>query len=481
MAATLNLQTSTDMSRFILFFLTSTLLFIDAFGQTVIKGNLKSFPSSEFRIVFNQSALNDFQGEILGVGKTSVNGEFSSSFQLGSEQPIILFISNQFLRLWAIPNTSLAIEETNKNEFLFSGQAAKQNDFLFRSGIMRPMGVSPTVTADNFAPLKQLEHLDNIEQKRWDLYKSSFGANEISKTFSSYCKGEITHFSNFYKNQYILQNIFGQRKIKQEDIPSHYYDFWNKFELLDDNCSSDFYRNSVVDYIGYTATKRLNLFNDYPDREKYSATEFKIIDSLLVNRPFTKERIKGEKLIFLINYFDLPQLVESEFKNYKKEFPTSKYVALIQKKWDKKNKNTFSVPDFVLKDVSGKAFDIKSIRGKIVYIDFWGSWCKACIAQMPNSLELQQKYKDKDVAFLFIDFYDTKDKWLKAIKDKKITGLHVKAEKEDEEYFNEKFGIDQGFPRYALLDKKGILITSSAPHPNDKEIVALIDKYLSEK
>ncbi|RYU94460.1 TlpA family protein disulfide reductase [Emticicia agri] len=456
-------------------------MFINASGQTIIKGSFKSWPSTDFRIVFNQSSLNDFQGEILGTGKTDVSGDFSSSFQLDTEQPVILFISNQFLRLWVIPNTTLKIEETNRNEFLFSGQAAKQNNFLFQAGMMTPRAVSPTVTVDKFAPLQQIAHLDSIEQKRWDLYKISFNANQISKMFSSYCKGEITHFSNFNKNQYILQNIFGQRKIKKEEIPSDYYDFWNKFELLDDNCLSDFYRNSLVDYIGYTATKRLNLFNDYPDREKYSRTEYEIIDSLLINHPSTKERIKGENLIFLINYFNLPQFVELQFKNYKKEFPKSKYIDVIQKKWDKKNKNAFSVPDFVLKDASGKQFNIKSTRGKVVYIDFWGSWCKACLTQMPNSSKLQQKYKGKDVTFLFIDFYDTKEKWLKAIKDKKLTGMHVKAEKEDEKYFDEKFGIDQGFPRYALLDKNGVLITSSAPHPNDKDAILLIDKYLRDK
>ncbi|RYU91761.1 TlpA family protein disulfide reductase [Emticicia agri] len=469
------------MFKSILILLTNVLLLTNASGQTIIKGSFQSFPSTEFRIVYNQSALNDFQGEVLDKGQTNANGEFSTSFYLNSEQPVLLFISNQFLRLWAIPNTTLTVDETNKNKFYFSGQAAKQNNFLYQSGIMRPMGVAPMITSDSFAPLQQIAHLDSIEQRRWDLYKKSFAVNEVSNIFASYCKGEITHFSHFNKNQYILQNIYGQKRIRQEDIPSAYYHFWSKFELLNDSCLSDSYRNSVVDFIGYQATKRLHLFSDYPDREKYSETEFKIIDSLLADHPLTKERIKGEKLIFLINYFDIPRFVETQFENYKKEFPTSKYIDIIQKKWDKKNKITRLIPEFVLKDVSGKPFDIKSIRSKVVYIDFWGSWCKACLMQMPNSIQLQQRYKDKDVVFLFIDFYDTKENWLKAIKDKKITGLHVKAEKEDEIYFNEKFGIEQGFPRYALLDKKGVLITSSAPHPNDKELISLIDKYLSDK
>lgn len=136
------------------------------------------------------------------------------------------------------------------------------------------------------------------------------------------------------------------------------------------------------------------------------------------------------------------------------------------------------MPDFMLKDASWELFDIKSLRSKVVYLDFWGSWCKPCLAQMPNSAIVQNKFKGKDVAFLFIDFYETNKKWLKTIKERKLKGIHVKAEKADEQYFDGTFGVKQCFPRYALLDKNGTLITSSAPHPNDEDAVLLIDKYL---
>jgi thiol-disulfide isomerase/thioredoxin len=466
------------MPRLILVLLTSILFFTHIYGQAIIQGNFKSLPSTDFRIVYNQSSLNGYQGETLAKGKTNAKGEFSSSFQLAAERPVILFISNKFLRLWALPNTALTIEETSNGQYLFSGAAAKQNDFLYRSGIMIPMMVPSMITSSGFEPRKQLQYLDSIEQKRWALYKNIFEATDVSTMFASYCKGEITHFSMFYKSQYAAQNIFGQRKIKEEDIPFDYWDFWNAFEVLDDSCASDFYLHSIQDYTGYEAKKRLHLFNTFPDKEKYNQTELTIVDSLLANRPFTRERIKGEKILFVIDYFDLPQFVETQLTNYKKEFVASAFNSVMQKKWDAKKKSTLSTPGFVLKDAAGKQFDIKSLRGKVVYIDFWGSWCKACLAQMPNSLQLQETFKNKDVAFLFIDFYDTKEKWLKAVKDKKITGIHVKAEKKDETYFNEKFGIGEGFPRYALIDKNGVLVTSSAPHPNDEEAARLIEKYL---
>jgi thiol-disulfide isomerase/thioredoxin len=468
------------MTKYFLLTAVFALFEITAFNQTVLNGHIKSFPSTEFTIVHNQSAVNEFQGEQLATGKTSINGEFSAVFQIRAEEPVLLFISNQFLRLWLIPNTKLSIDEVNTGEYLFSGSSANENNFLLGAGIMTPMAVPPNIMSDKFDPVNQIKYLDSIEQMRWALYKKDFATSGVSKLFSDYCKGEIIHFSKLNKNQYAAQYIFGPKKIKQADIPSSYYDFWHEFTLLDDSCSSDTYRNSLINYTGYLATKRLNLFNDYPDKIKYNETEFRILDSLLIDRPETKKRIKAEKIIFLIDYFDLPKFVEAQLKNYKLEFPASEYSIVIQKKWDKKNENAFTSPEFILKDISGKPIDIKSTRGNLVYIDFWGSWCKACIAQMPNSLSLQQKYKGKAVIFLFIDFYDTKEKWVKAIQDKKITGLHLKAEKTDEQYFNDKFGLSQGFPRYALLDKNGVLVTSSAPHPNDKDLISLIDKYLTD-
>ncbi|MEO5892657.1 MAG: TlpA disulfide reductase family protein [Ferruginibacter sp.] len=466
------------MHKVILTLLTGIFLLTKISGHTIISGSFKSFPSTDFRIVCDQSALNEFQGENLAKGKTNASGEFNSTFEFTQEQAVILFISNRFFRYWIIPDKSLTVDETNNGEFIFSGDAAKQNNFFYRSGIMNPMSVPAAISSTAFEAQKQVAYLDSITQKRWTLFNKEPGLSTISKKFTSYCKGEIIHFPNLNKNQYVLQHIYGAAKIKRTDIPPDYYKFWDKFQFLDDSCASNSYQNSLRDYIGYFTSKQLNIFDNIADKDQYYQLEFKVMDSLLGDLPYTRERVKGETLLFLIKYFDLPQTVQLQFEIYKKEFPLSPYAELVQKKWDQKIKNILTVPVFSLKDVSGNIFDIKSLRGKVVYIDFWGSWCKPCLAQMANSALLQKKYKGKNVAFLFIDFYDTKEQWLNTIRSKNLEGIFIKAEKEDEAFFDSTFGVKQGFPRYALLDKNGVLITASAPHPNDAEATLLIDKYL---
>lgn len=449
-----------------------------AISQTTIKGDFVSFPLTEYRIVCNQTVLNEYQGETLARGKTDSNGLFDASFNLTTEQPVLLFISNSFFKFWIIPSSALIIVETEDKQLQFKGASAAHNNFLYHSGIMKPMTVPAMITSAVFDPNRQLKYLDSLEKKRRESFSQDIDLTKVSTEFVSYCKAEITHFSNLNKNQYLLQNIYGANKIKYEDIPADYYSFWNQFQFFEDSCISDSYLGSLRDYINYNVSKQLGIFNTINDKELYYNTEFRLMDSLLTALPYTKERLKAERLLFLIKYIDLPQLIQTQLEHFKSEYPSSDYAAFAVAKWDKKTKSSFTKPAFSLKDTSGNFVDIKSFRGKVVYIDFWGSWCKPCMAQMANSSILQHQFENQNVVFLFIDFYDSKEKWLKTIESQRLEGIHLKSEKEDLPFFEKTFDVGQGFPRYALLNKNGELVTSSAPHPNDSDVVPFIQKYL---
>ncbi|OGS11580.1 MAG: hypothetical protein A2386_03920 [Elusimicrobia bacterium RIFOXYB1_FULL_48_9] len=60
-------------------------------------------------------------------------------------------------------------------------------------------------------------------------------------------------------------------------------------------------------------------------------------------------------------------------------------------------------PDFTLLDVNGKKVTLSEARGKVVFIDFWASWCPPCRASIPAVEKLYDKYKGKDVEFYGIN------------------------------------------------------------------------------
>ena len=66
-------------------------------------------------------------------------------------------------------------------------------------------------------------------------------------------------------------------------------------------------------------------------------------------------------------------------------------------------------PDFILSDIEGNPFRLSDLRGKVVFINFWATWCPPCRAEMPEIEAVYQEYKDKDVVVVGVDILETRD------------------------------------------------------------------------
>ena len=80
-------------------------------------------------------------------------------------------------------------------------------------------------------------------------------------------------------------------------------------------------------------------------------------------------------------------------------------------------------PDFTATDINGKQFTMSSLRGKVVIIDFWASWCGPCRKSNPHMRELYAKFHDRGLDFVFVSDDDTNpDKWRKAVEQDQLIG-----------------------------------------------------------
>ena len=78
-------------------------------------------------------------------------------------------------------------------------------------------------------------------------------------------------------------------------------------------------------------------------------------------------------------------------------------------------------PDFTLKSPTGESFQLSSLKGKVVLIDFWASWCKPCRAENPNLVRTFEKYKDKGFTIYSVSLDKELDAWVNAIKQDNLT------------------------------------------------------------
>lgn len=128
---------------------------------------------------------------------------------------------------------------------------------------------------------------------------------------------------------------------------------------------------------------------------------------------------------------------------------------------------------------SSKTFQsiLDQYKGKVVYLDFWASWCSPCKKEMPYSEKLQETFKGKDVVFLYISVDRNGQSWQNSMKQLNLKGEHYRANATVHQELNAKFKVSS-IPRYVLIDKTGKVNNANALRPSNPAVVESIQNLL---
>lgn len=144
-----------------------------------------------------------------------------------------------------------------------------------------------------------------------------------------------------------------------------------------------------------------------------------------------------------------------------------------------KKLNSSKAPQFDYVNVEGAKVKLESLLGKYVYIDVWATWCGPCRAEIPSLKKVEEKYEGKNIQFVSISVDVDKDleKWKTFVKDKKLGGIQLFADKNWMSDFIQAFKINS-IPRFLLIDPAGMVVDADAARPSDPKLVEKLDSLL---
>lgn len=132
------------------------------------------------------------------------------------------------------------------------------------------------------------------------------------------------------------------------------------------------------------------------------------------------------------------------------------------------------MPELTSKDLNDKDVKLSDLKGKVVVVDIWATWCGPCVAMIPHSRELVKRMKDKPFALVSISFDEKKET---------VTGFLEKNEMPWTHWFNGRDGMIgkeleiQFFPTIYVVDAKGVIRYKNV---REKQLDKAVDSLIKE-
>lgn len=134
-------------------------------------------------------------------------------------------------------------------------------------------------------------------------------------------------------------------------------------------------------------------------------------------------------------------------------------------------------PNFVSTMPDGSRFELNSLKGNVVLLDFWASWCGPCRRELPDIIEVYESFKDKGFTIVSVSLDNRKDKWLSAVESEHLSWRwHVSELKDFDDPTAILYGVKE-IPTKYLIDENGVII---AVNPSKSRLMSILKERLSK-
>jgi thiol-disulfide isomerase/thioredoxin len=400
------------------------------------------------------------------------NGSFSDTLKIDKEGYYSLRIGRESTPVYLIQGANVGLT-LNTKEFdeslVYTGDIAAENNYLAAKYLLS----EKEMAFDKVYSLPEDEfiiELNKINSSYSDLLNSSIG---VSKGFIKNEKKELeyAHINNMENYEQYYQYTTKDTSFKASES---LYDSFKEFNFTD----TDAFENSNA-YKSLLASHYLRIARDASSN---SDKDIALAYLETVNNKFPNGAIKDELMFNYLRYgMKANNNLEAVYNLYKVSNQNTENLSEVTSSFKVLSNLTpgKASPSFDYENFKGGKTSLEDLKGKVVYVDVWATWCGPCLREIPALKILEADYHNKNIAFVSLSIDEKKDydKWRTMITEKNLEGIQLMADNNWKTKFVIDYGI-KGIPRFIIIDTKGNIVNSDAPRPSNPDIRKAFDELL---